>query len=381
MASTPYNLRAIGDSSVRNLIQNGNFDFWQRGITFTASAANYNLRTADRFNIGKDTTPSAVVITQSSDIPTVAQSGFQSRYSYLVTNNVTGNTPGAGDGLFISTRLEGQDYQPLHTKKVRLQFWVKSSVTGTYSFLLTNKIPGATMRIYATTYTVNSPNTWEKKTIDVTMDNTGVWNFDNTLGLQLLWGLTGGASVLTSTLNSWHTASNIEGATGQVNWTGTSSSTFQLAQVMLIPGTFESNTSVPFQRAGRTIQQELAMCQRYYEKSYAVDVTPGTVGNPGAIFYPFDTASLTRVFHAGLASSFKVPKRAGTSNIKFYSEDGTNAGTFGTVSAYNSTGTKINVSSMSSSITSGFGNSFITLASAATSGQVYIADWTVDAEL
>lgn len=315
MASTPYNLRAIGDSSVRNLIQNGNFDFWQRGITFTASAANYNLRTADRFNIGKDTTPSAVVITQSSDIPTVAQSGFQSRYSYLVTNNVTGNTPGAGDGLFISTRLEGQDYQPLHTKKVRLQFWVKSSVTGTYSFLLTNKIPGATMRIYATTYTVNSPNTWEKKTIDVTMDNTGVWNFDNTLGLQLLWGLTGGASVLTSTLNSWHTASNIEGATGQVNWTGTSSSTFQLAQVMLTPGNFDSNTSVPFQRAGRTIQQELAMCQRYYctytaEGQTGLPFASGFAGSTtsfvGRVVFPVQMRATPTFTSGAVASDFRI---------------------------------------------------------------------------
>lgn len=274
-------VRNLGQT-VKNAIINGNFDFWHRGTSFTASAANYNVYTADRFAIGKDTTPLAVVVSQSTDIPTFLQSKFQSRYSLLVTNNASGNTPSTGDGLFLTTRLEGQDYQSLHGKKVRAQFWVKSSVTGTYSFILSNKVAAGTVRAYASTYTVNVANTWEKKTFDITMDDTGVWAFDNALGLCLMWTLACGAAVQTSTLNAWQSSGPvIEGATGQVNWTGTANSTFRIAQVSLYALETGAGADLPFERAGRTIQDELAMCQRYYYTGTNGAITGLTDANAG----------------------------------------------------------------------------------------------------
>jgi hypothetical protein len=75
------------DSHCRNLAIGGNFDFWQRGTSF-ASANSY---TADRWLVGQSGYTAGV--TRSTDVPTFAQSGFQSLYSFLFTNG-TGAAPG-----------------------------------------------------------------------------------------------------------------------------------------------------------------------------------------------------------------------------------------------------------------------------------------------
>jgi hypothetical protein len=315
-------------NAYNNLIINGNMDFWQRGTTGFSIGLGYNQYTADRWCFGKDTTPSTITVARSTDVPTFAQSGFQSTYSILATNNATGNTPGAADSLFINNRIEGNDYQQIHGKSVRIQFWVKSSVTGTYSFLIINKVTAGNSRNYATTYTINAVNTWEKKTIDVVMDTispTGVWNLDNTVGAVLHWSLAAGASVQTSVLNTWQTSTGqVSATTSQTNWAGTNSATFQLAQVSLVPGSFPTTASLNFVRAGRTIQGELAACQRYFEKSYDVGTVPGTaVGNGQHITFSY-AASGTATYGA----RFLTPKRATPTTITLYNSSTGGSGTW-----------------------------------------------------
>ena len=53
---------------------------------------------------------------------------------------------------------------------------------------------------------------------------------------------------------------------------------FQIAQVQLESGP----VATPFER--RPIETELALCQRYYCKSYNSDVTPGTITTDGRIY-------------------------------------------------------------------------------------------------
>jgi hypothetical protein len=81
-------------------------------------------------------------------------------------------------------------------------------------------------------------------------------------------------------LNQWATGTNKFASSTQTNWAGTTGATFQLAQVMLVPGVFDSTYVVPFRRAGNSIGHELQLCQRYYEKSFAINVAP--VNGPNA---------------------------------------------------------------------------------------------------
>jgi hypothetical protein len=268
------------DRLERNLCINGNFDFWQRGTTLNFQTA--RLYIADRFcHVRSSGYSGNSVASRSTDVPTVAQSGFKSNYSLLVTNGTGLASPGASDfHLPIMYLIEGNDYVNLHGQKGRIQFWMKASIAGTYSVAVRNN-DGT--RSYVTTVAVALANTWEKKTIDLTFDSTGTWAFDNTnaLSLSICGGV--GATFTTSTLNTWQSG-NYMGANTQTNWAGTTSATIQVSQFMIIPGDFSgTDVEIPFQRCGRTIQDELAMCQRYYYQFS--DFNAGTRPIARAIWY------------------------------------------------------------------------------------------------
>ena len=265
----------------RNLIINGNFPFWQRTTSLSLSASSQFA--ADRFSAFKAAvwTGTSTYSQDSTLVPTFAQSGYPSTYSLKITNG-TGASPGATDTYILRYIIEGYDYASIHGKPVRLQFWVRSSVTGSFPISFRNN---AADRYYVATYTINSVNTWEKKTIDLTLDTLGTWLFDNGGGLAIQWVLGAGSSVQTSSPNTWVGPTAI-GFTGMTQWAATTAATFNIAQVALIPGDF-TNTSaeIPFRRAGKTISEELGMCQRYYY-------------DPG-----FESSALNHTWGSGLCTS------------------------------------------------------------------------------
>lgn len=308
------------DNLERQICLNADFSLWQRGVGPVTPTSSYTFL-ADRFS-GLQSGYSATM-QRSTDVPTLAQSGYQSVYSLLVTN-ATGASPTSGQWQALSYKIEGQDYQRIHGKMVRKQFWVKSSVAGTYVLALRN---AATTRAYVTTYTIPSANTWIKVPLDILLDSAGTWAFDNSVGLEILWTLTSGSSFQTGTLGSWQTtAGTIWGATGQTQWGATTGATFRIAQVSCIPGDFTlagaSNVDIPFQRAGRTIQQEIAMAQRYYEKSYDLSVAPATAtGTNTTLIGTGVSLSILNTLDVA-RQAFTVRKRAAPT-VAVYSLNGT----------------------------------------------------------
>jgi hypothetical protein len=140
---------------------------------------------------------------------------------------------------------------------VTLSFWVRSSVTGLYGAYLKNSDSD---RTYVSSYTINSANTWEYKTITIPGDTTGTWLTNNGVGIRVGFSLAAGTSYQT-TPGSW-TTSTVEAPTGQANLTGTLDATWYVTGVQLEEGTAAS----PFEN--RLYGTELALCQRYYELYY-----------------------------------------------------------------------------------------------------------------
>jgi hypothetical protein len=264
-AASPYVLK--------NRIINGAMTIDQRNAG--ASVANANGFITDRWSLGKyDPTGGSYSGQQVSDAPT----GFKNSLKVTVTSSITQSADQYWQAFQI---IEGYNIADLgfgtsSPSQITVSFWVKSSVTGTYSIAFYNEGVGSVTRAYVTTYVINTANTWEQKSVTITGDGAsgaGYWGSTNNAGLGLYFDLGCGTNQQ-ATANAW-ASGNVRRVSGTVRLMNASSATWQITGVQL-----EQNTSAtPFER--RLYNQELAACQRYYEKSYNVLTAPATVTDEG----------------------------------------------------------------------------------------------------
>lgn len=266
----PRTLLNVAGQNVQNKLLNGNFDFWQRVVGQSTAAQDGGYQ-ADRFKTSFSNA-GQVLVQRDTDVPTLAQSGWQSVYSARLNVNTADASLGAGDYFLYRQIIEGSEYASFHGKPFRLQFWIKSNKVGTYPVSFTNN---ATDRSYVTTFTVNSSLVWELKTFDLTADTAGTWLFDSGRGLIVQVGLMNGTTYQAPTLNSW-IAGNYSGHSTAVNFLDSTANIMYLSQFALYPGQYSG--TVPFQRAGQNWDEELRRCQRYYEKSYNLEIPPSSNG-------------------------------------------------------------------------------------------------------
>jgi hypothetical protein len=242
-----------GSLSGRNRIINGDMRIDQRNAGAAVTLANTAItRPVDRFGVYKG--HPATITAQRS---TVAPAGFTNSLLFTVT---TGAAAVASSEINLYQGIEGFNVADLgfgtaDASQVTLSFWVRSSVTGTFSGGL---LASGAARNYVFTYTISAANTWEKKTITIQGDTTGTWLKDNGSGIQLSLDL-GAGSDFETTAGSWGVG-NKYAATGSTKLAATTGATFYLTGVQLEAGT----VATPFER--RSYGAELALCQRYFEK-------------------------------------------------------------------------------------------------------------------
>jgi hypothetical protein len=186
---------------------------------------------------------------RSSVVPTGA--GFIN--SVLITAG-TASTPTFAQ---FTQRIEGLNAYDLmwgsaSAATVTLSFWVRSSVTGTYSVSFRNS---AADRSYIATYSISVANTWEQKTLTIPGDTSGTWLTTNGVFTYLVWDLKGNGS---GTAGSWTATSNTS-TSGSTGISGTTGATFYITGVQLEKGV--TATSFDYRPYGT----ELSLCQRYYE--------------------------------------------------------------------------------------------------------------------
>ena len=259
-----------GGLNFRNRIINGGMRIDQRNSGASVSINGLGVTyTLDRWAIRNDT--DAVVSVQQSSI---APTGFNNSLLYTVTT--ADASLGATQNYSVQQRIEGFNmadfgWGTASAQTVTLSFWVRSSLTGTFGGSLSNS---AATRSYPFTYTISSANTWEQKTVTIAGDTTGAWLTTNGIGAYLYLS-TGAGSTMSGTAGVW-AGSDFRSATGAVSVVGTSGATFYITGVQLEAG----SVVTPFER--RPYGAELALCQRYYNKSYSTDVVPGTATSAGA---------------------------------------------------------------------------------------------------
>lgn len=265
-----------------NLVINGNMNIWQRGTTFTSIAS--GTYAADRFRTTIVSTAVADV-TRSTDVPTVAQSGQLFSYSYGHTVTTADAAIAAGDAYLISQHIEGYDWAPYAQRPVTLSFWVRDTVTGEHAVAIQNT---AQNRSFVATYMVNVTNTWEKKVITFPASpSAGTWDYTTGIGLRLGFVLLVGSTFQTTPW-AWQT-SNVFGTATTVNSVGTIGNIFRITGIKIELGSIAS----PIQPL--TFAEELAQCQRYYQKSFLYATAPAqNVGvGTGELTFPALQAGAT----------------------------------------------------------------------------------------
>jgi len=243
----------LGQLGNRNLIINGAMKVAQRGTSSTTFA----YGTVDRFKPTEGST-SSLAITQTQD--TNAPSGFSNSLKITVT---TAETMSGSKQLAVFHAIEAQNLQQLgygtsDAQSITVSFWVKSSVTGAYCLSLYENDDN---RNIGATYTINSANTWEYKTITFPPDTVGVIDNNNGGGLETYFFLSVGPDRKSTDNTSWATWSAARFGYGQVaDVAGTTNATWQITGVQLEVG----DTATPFEH--RSYGDELAKCQRYFER-------------------------------------------------------------------------------------------------------------------
>jgi hypothetical protein len=240
--------------NMKNRIINGAMVLDQRNagasVTIPAAATTYVV---DRF-FGYADQASKFSMQQNAGSVT-APVGF---INYLGVTSLSAYSPTSSEVFIIGQPIEGLNILDLgwgtaNAKTVTLSFWVRSSLTGSFSGSLRNS---AADRSYPFSYTISSANTWEQKTVTIAGDTTGTWLTTNGIGIRLVFNL-GSGSATTGTAGAW-AASGAIGVNGSQSIVGTNGATFYITGVQLEVG----STATSFDY--RPYTTELQLCQRYY---------------------------------------------------------------------------------------------------------------------
>ena len=255
------NLTRTTQLSHRNVIINGDMRVAQRATSHNSSG----YRTIDRFKMtaggASHTLTQAQVDVASGTSPYVR--GFRKAFS--ITN--AGQNANNQAYAYILYEIEAQDiatsgwrymYNTSGDDYITVSFWVKASVAQTYLFFIhtadgTTKEWNHLMSL--------SANAWTKVTIPIPGNSGITINNDTGVGLRLYWcAYLGDHYTSTGSVNQWVTHAGYTSRPDMgAGWWTTSNATFQLTGVQLEVG----EQATPFEH--RSLTEQLARCQRYYE--------------------------------------------------------------------------------------------------------------------
>lgn len=328
---------------LRNKIINGDFDIWQRNTSQTSSGYGSD----DRW----ESTHSGTTKTHSRQSFTLGQTDVPGNPQYYSRTVVT-SSAGASNFAHKSQKIEG--VRTLAGKTATLTFWAKADASKNMTIELlqdfgTGGSPSADVTGIES-QKVALTTAWQKFSITVNIPSVS----GKTLGSD-------GNDFLRVTF--WFDAGSDFNA--RADTLGQQSGTFDIAHVSLVEGDATAEDD-PF--SPRHIQQEITLCKRYFDKTYPLGINPGTASLAGSFRTRAALASANLIFDWRWALTMRA-----SPTIVVYSTATGNSGKMADESA----ATDIAAQSFSFNSSGGI----ISNAAGATSGNVYSAQATADAEL
>ena len=346
---------ALNVLAFKNLLINGNFDFWQRGQSMAPSTGLHHL--ADRWmNIALGTTSVApsrqAFALGQSEVPGSPRSFHRV---------VVASSADAANAAVLDQRIEGVD--TLAGKTATLSFWARA------------ESPKPIAVEFAQSFGTGGSASAEVTGIGVAkLDLTAAWQkFVVTVSIPPVAGTLGTSGTDCLRVLFWMGAGSNYNARSHA--LGNQSGTFDFAQVQLE----ESISATAFER--RPLETELSLCQRYFEKSFDLSMTPAgqAVGSHYYVGMSYAATALRTGF-----IPFKVRKRGGASITLYSSNVQAAAGSDKWIYyASNSTWSVPTGQSISWSTDIGFNVDIYNNGGGLSFGQVSIlcGHWTAEAEL
>jgi hypothetical protein len=288
LGSSATSLDKVGS----NLLINGAHTVDQRNSGSSANVTNgADHFIADRFRFSENSS-ATFSAQQVSDAPV----GFEKSSKITVTG--TDSSLAATEFHRILQPIEGSNISHLNwgssnAKTLTLTFHVKSSLTGQFYVFAFNS---AANRTFLSGYTIDSANTWEKKSIQISGDQSGTWLTTTGVGIYLGWSLGTGSTYQSSTLDAFQ-AGFFMAKSDQVNFGATNSATWQLTGCQLEVGSVTDFEHEPY-------SVTLAKAQRYFYSWTSSGLTDNLyIRSPYASGTPPNTS-------ASVAYTFPVTMRA-----------------------------------------------------------------------
>tara|TARA_R100001480_G_scaffold41191_1_gene53946 strand:- start:209 stop:1384 length:1176 start_codon:yes stop_codon:yes gene_type:complete len=251
----------------KNLIINGAQLIAQRGTSSTTNG----YGSVDRFLVQYSGTNEAPTQSQVDVASGTTPYTLGFRKALKVTNGDQSGGAGSSDYIEIGHKIEAQDmansgWNYTNTNsKITLSFWVKSSIPQNfYGYIRTRD--GTAQNFCIETGSL-SQNIWTKITKVIPGNSNLQFNTDTTTnavdkGLEIYFTLFMGTDLTNNkSLNSWAAFDGTNHSPDQTpTWYTTNDATFEMTGVQLEVG------SVATDFEHRSFGQELALCQRYYNK-------------------------------------------------------------------------------------------------------------------
>ena len=242
----------------RNLIMNGYMQIHQRGGTTQITTS--DGMAIDRFKVSTRVTSYDATWSQSTTVP--SGQGFTTSLKCDVNGTAS---PSGSANYLLGQRFEGQHLQHLlfgtsNAKSLTIQFWVRSSKTGTYCFQARSLDD---VKSCVVEYTISSADTWEKKTITLSGNTANDFDNDNAASLEFCWHLSVGTDDDNETASSsWGVGSNSFVTTAnQVNLFDSATAEWYITGIQVEVGA----QATDFEHLPNDVQ--LTRCQRYFYKN------------------------------------------------------------------------------------------------------------------
>jgi hypothetical protein len=288
---------AMGSSFKRNRIINGNMQTWQRATSASGTYSSiYTYATADRWCFYS---AQSMTTSQSTSVP----SGFQYSLKVLRTAGNTSTAP-----LYAAQVIESVNMYDLAGKSVTVSFWAKAGANfSSASSALTVSVNTGTVADQGS----STAGSWTGLTsaIGSTATLTTTWT-------QYTFTGTFGSSVLEALVQFNYIPVGTAGA----------DDSFFITGVQLEVGT----VATPYER--QIYSDQLAQCQRYYEKSYDDNRVPGEARTNGQFMWVNQNAQ------QNIGTAFFLVRKRATPTITLYSpSDGSSGNIYNGASSVSGT--------------------------------------------